>query len=250
VARREAATPVRGQPGTDTPRRHQPAPTPRRWPPPVRRGAGGAPSRAATPTNPRRPPRRGASRWFRVVPPWHGLTSEHSGHAPRGGRRWSSADRQRCQCPGPALAPTRYRKRGRPARSTSPTTSAISPAWSSTHQARATFSAEMTGGCGAKPVLGPAVEGPRVMPCHIALPEISETFGQSGHITHVLAGEAASHTPPVPGARDEVNRARPTRSESRVGRDAAPAEVSVVWHAPLGRPGISLDVMSTMESSL
>jgi hypothetical protein len=38
-----------------------------------------------------------------------------------------------------------------------------------------------------------ALEGPRVMPCDIALPEISETFSQSGHITHLLAGEAASH---------------------------------------------------------
>jgi hypothetical protein len=50
------------------------------------------------------------------------------------------------------------------------------------------------------------------MPCHIALPEISETFGQSGHITHLLAGEAASHTPQVPEPDDEFERsARPVR---------------------------------------
>jgi hypothetical protein len=48
------------------------------------------------------------------------------------------------------------------------------------------------------------------MPCHIALPEISETFGQSGHITHLLAGEAASHMPQVPEPDNEVN-GRPDR---------------------------------------
>jgi hypothetical protein len=74
----------------------------------------------------------------------------------------------------------------------------------------------------AKHALGLALEGPRVMPCHIALPEISETFGQSGHITHLLAGEAASHTPQVPGPEMRSNgRPRPTRSEARIGRVAA-----------------------------
>jgi hypothetical protein len=38
----------------------------------------------------------------------------------------------------------------------------------------------------AKHALALAVEGPRVIPCHVSLPEISETFGQSGHVTLFL----------------------------------------------------------------
>jgi hypothetical protein len=37
-----------------------------------------------------------------------------------------------------------------------------------------------------KHALALGLERPRVTPCHIALPEISETFGQSGHVAHLL----------------------------------------------------------------
>jgi hypothetical protein len=37
-----------------------------------------------------------------------------------------------------------------------------------------------------KHALALAVEGPRVTPGHVSLPEISETFGQSVHVTHLL----------------------------------------------------------------
>jgi len=88
------------------------------------------------------------------------------------------------------------------------------------------------------------------MPCHIALPEISETFGQSGHITHLLAGEAASHTPQVPEPDNEVKRsARPTRAEALVGRDVARPKSVLFGMLCLAGPGICMDVMLTKGSS-
>jgi hypothetical protein len=102
----------------------------------------------------------------------------------------------------------------------------------------------------AKPALGLALEGSRGLPCHIALPEISETFGQSGHITHLLAGEAASHTAQVPGPGDRVKRsATATRSEARVGRDAARPKSMLFGMLRSAGPGICMGVMSTVGSS-
>jgi len=87
------------------------------------------------------------------------------------------------------------------------------------------------------------------MPCHIALPEISETFGQSGHITHLLAGEAASHTPQVPEPDNEVKRsARPTRAEFLLGA-MRPGRSQCYLACRLAGPGICMDVMLTKGSS-
>jgi hypothetical protein len=87
------------------------------------------------------------------------------------------------------------------------------------------------------------------MPCHIALPEISETFGQSGHITHLLAGEAASHTPQVPEPDNEVN-GRPDRPcGSSCWARCGPAEVSAFGMLRLAGLGICTDVMLTKGSS-
>jgi hypothetical protein len=90
----------------------------------------------------------------------------------------------------------------------------------------------------AKHALGLALEAPRVMPCHIALPEISETFGQSGHITHLLAGEAASHAAGAEARRcgQTVGQTDPFGSSCRAR--CGPAEVSVVVDIRSAGPGI------------
>ena len=76
------------------------------------------------------------------------------------------------------------------------------------------------------------------MPCHIALPEISETFDQSGHITHLLAVQRL-HTPRVPGPGAEVKTVGQTNpfgsSLSGAIRPSRKVQCCLACSARLGR---------------
>lgn len=54
------------------------------------------------------------------------------------------------------------------------------------------FNASPTAGLRHVPrLLGLALEGTWTTPCHVALPQIPQPFGKSGHLTHLLQCEVA-----------------------------------------------------------